>query len=474
MSRKKAFTLVELLVVLAVIGILSSFIFIQTNNAVNSGKDSKRKSDVALLASGIHVYSIGSDLITSSGCKIGVDCPENINQALIDQIGPLPSEPDSNKAYIYESDGTDCTISSVLSNGETYQYDCSDDKMSQSAPVNGQCGSAGGAGSYTIPTSNFCSDGYIPTISGEGPWTWSCPGSYLGSPANCTGYKSVNGICDPLTDGSNTETPPTTSLCTAGIPSSVFTGSDPTNYFTWSCDGEHGGTPDSCSANLKVSGECSSSATSSNYYLSSEISNPCSKGTASAISTNPTTFTWTCAGIYDGTNSGTCTANKKIDGQCGGANGQVLASPPTSSLCNAGNASASGSWSWTCLGVNTGTNSPTCSATQRQSCSALGGTMTTCGSTSCCQISGSSCPAGWSYTGYNSTNRSSYGSNGVCESVSHDPTGYAVACGASYCYYSGYHTWTTTSNSNEWVMRNNWCGLGTYYWYSTVYSVGCY
>lgn len=472
--KPKAFTLVELLVVLAIIGILSSFIYVQTNNAINSGKDSKRKSDVALLASGVHVYSIGSELIASSGCNIGSTCSTEINESLTAQLGPLPSEPDSGKSYIYESDGTDCTISAVLSDGQTYQYSCSQDAMSQSSPINGECGSAVNHGSYTIPTSNFCSDGYTPTISGSGPWTWSCPGSYLGSPASCTAYKSVDGVCDASTDGSNTYTAPT-NLCTAGIASSVSTGSNPTNYFTWSCNGEHDGTTDSCSANLKVSGVCDSSATSSSYYLSSEIVSPCSSGTASSITTGSTTFTWTCSGVNEGEASGTCTANKKINGQCGAANGGWYESPPTSNLCSYGNPSTSGSWSWTCLGINGGTNSPTtCTANQRQTCSALGGTMTMCGSVSCCQLSMSSCPSGWSYTGYNSTNRSSYGSNGVCESVSHDPNGYAVACGASYCYYSGYHTWTTTSNSSEWVMRNNWCGLGTYYWYSTIYSVGCY
>lgn len=126
MSPRKSFTLVELLVVITIIGIVSSFIYIQTNNAINSGKDSKRKSDVALLASAVHVYSIGSDLPVSSACNIGSTCSSEMEEALENQIGPLPSDPDSDKYYQYQSDGTNCTITAILSTGETYQYSCSD------------------------------------------------------------------------------------------------------------------------------------------------------------------------------------------------------------------------------------------------------------------------------------------------------------------------------------------------------------
>ncbi|MFA5086340.1 MAG: type II secretion system protein [Candidatus Paceibacterota bacterium] len=313
MNNRSAFTLVELLVIIAIIGILSSFIFIQTNNAVNSGKDSKRKSDVALLASGIHVYSIGSDLIESSGCRINVDCPSTVNQALLDQIGPLPSDPDSNKAYIYESDGTDCTISSVLSDGQTYQYDCSDDAMTQSEPVNGICGSSGGAGSYTIPTTNFCSDGYIPTVSGAGPWEWDCPDSYLGSPTHCTGYKSVDGQCDATTDGSNTYTAPATDLCTTGDATSVSSGTNPAGYFTWACNGQHGGIPDSCSANLKVDGVC----TTGLIYLSTPSSGSCNEGNSTAV-TGSGPWYWNCAGLNEGTTETGCIANV-TSATCGSA-----------------------------------------------------------------------------------------------------------------------------------------------------------
>jgi len=52
-------------------------------------------------------------------------------------------------------------------------------------PVNGSCGSSHGQTFTTIPTANFCTQGSVSSISGSGPWTWSCNGSNGGSTAQC-------------------------------------------------------------------------------------------------------------------------------------------------------------------------------------------------------------------------------------------------------------------------------------------------
>ena len=52
-------------------------------------------------------------------------------------------------------------------------------------PTNGQCGSANGVAVSQAPTSNLCSAGSATSVSGMGPWTWSCTGSNGGSPASC-------------------------------------------------------------------------------------------------------------------------------------------------------------------------------------------------------------------------------------------------------------------------------------------------
>ena len=56
---------------------------------------------------------------------------------------------------------------------------------SASSGVNGTCGSANGALLTTKPTTNLCSTGTASTVSGSGPWTWSCAGSNGGSNASC-------------------------------------------------------------------------------------------------------------------------------------------------------------------------------------------------------------------------------------------------------------------------------------------------
>ena len=53
-------------------------------------------------------------------------------------------------------------------------------------PVNGLCGSANGGTFTNTPTNGLCSVGSASTVSGIGPWTWSCAGSNGGSTASCS------------------------------------------------------------------------------------------------------------------------------------------------------------------------------------------------------------------------------------------------------------------------------------------------
>ena len=51
---------------------------------------------------------------------------------------------------------------------------------------NGVCGSANGGTFPAAPASNLCSVGTATTVSGSGPWTWTCQGSNGGSNASCS------------------------------------------------------------------------------------------------------------------------------------------------------------------------------------------------------------------------------------------------------------------------------------------------
>ena len=120
------------------------------------------------------------------------------------------------------------------------------------APVNGQCGSANGKAVSSAPAAGLCSLGTASAVTGSGPWNWSCTGSNGGTTASCSAPFSpapTNGQCGSA-NGVVVSTAPATGLCSVGLASSV-TGTGPWN---WSCAGSNDGTTASCSAPLKSSG----------------------------------------------------------------------------------------------------------------------------------------------------------------------------------------------------------------------------
>lgn len=55
-STKKAFTLIELLIVIAIIGILAGVILVSTSNSNKNARDAKRKSDLNQIATALHTF----------------------------------------------------------------------------------------------------------------------------------------------------------------------------------------------------------------------------------------------------------------------------------------------------------------------------------------------------------------------------------------------------------------------------------
>ena len=71
------------------------------------------------------------------------------------------------------------------------------DEARATPPVNGACGSANGATVSAKPTANLCTAGTASTVSGSGPWAWSCAGSNGGSTASCTDKLASTGSTTP-------------------------------------------------------------------------------------------------------------------------------------------------------------------------------------------------------------------------------------------------------------------------------------
>jgi hypothetical protein len=237
-------------------------------------------------------------------------------------------------------------------------------------PINGQCGSSNGGTFSSEPTTNLCNSGTASSLSGSGPWYWSCSGSNGGSTANCAAYKTVtptpiNGECGS-SNGGTFNSAPTTNLCNSGTYSGI-SGSGP---WYWSCSGSNGGLTANCSASKALdvtNGTCGSS--NNGTFSSAPTTNLCATGYSGVVGGYGPWY-WTCYGQNGGTNQ-SCSASKTanpINGQCGSSDGGSFINTPTTGLCSLGTATALvyngiDQWTWSCQGKSGGTTD-NCSATK--------------------------------------------------------------------------------------------------------------
>ncbi|MFA5431911.1 MAG: fibrinogen-like YCDxxxxGGGW domain-containing protein [Candidatus Paceibacterota bacterium] len=123
---RTAFTLIELLIVIAIIGILSGLIVISMKGSIDSANDAKRKAGINTIRKALVIYSAlnGNTYPVESGCNIGANCTTNFNPALQELLPNLPIDPVSGY-YTYSSNGTSYTVSAVLSNSNYYNYSSS-------------------------------------------------------------------------------------------------------------------------------------------------------------------------------------------------------------------------------------------------------------------------------------------------------------------------------------------------------------
>ena len=120
------------------------------------------------------------------------------------------------------------------------------------ACFSGVCGSADGDHVSSAPTSNLCSLGTPTSVSGSGPWSWTCEGNNTFSSADdtaCSADILETGSCGTAST-TPTSTAPNSGLCSSGTPSAV-TGTGPWN---WTCEGNDSSiTSDDTSCSASVS-----------------------------------------------------------------------------------------------------------------------------------------------------------------------------------------------------------------------------
>jgi len=138
----KGFTLVELLVTMAILGILATVGFGQYRTSQKKGRDVQRKADLDNIARGLELYYNDHNAYpVSTNCatppleqgKIVVDkdCPDSFtalnwgdafqvteNEQEIIYMKQLPIDPTSGQSYCYFSDGTGFKIYAKLENSQ--------------------------------------------------------------------------------------------------------------------------------------------------------------------------------------------------------------------------------------------------------------------------------------------------------------------------------------------------------------------
>lgn len=149
--RSKAFTLIELLIVISIIGILSSLAFFGTTSSQKQARDAQRKSDLRQYQTSVENFANkGNSLFPGESAAVIA------NTDLCSDLGLTSCPVDPKKAsqptyedYKYQSDGavsdgsaisTKYVLWAKLENSANYWVVCSDGKTGTKASVSGTGG----------------------------------------------------------------------------------------------------------------------------------------------------------------------------------------------------------------------------------------------------------------------------------------------------------------------------------------------
>src|SRR6185369_7428050 len=117
---KKGFTLIELLITIAIIGILVGISIFGLQGARESARDSKRKSDLELIRSGIETYrsdcsTYPATLPTGGSALTGTTAPPAACSTANIYISAMPQDPTpTTRSYKYAVVGAGYEICSSL------------------------------------------------------------------------------------------------------------------------------------------------------------------------------------------------------------------------------------------------------------------------------------------------------------------------------------------------------------------------
>lgn len=115
-STQKAFTLLELLVVIGIIGLLLSLISASFISAQRQGRDSRRRQDLTAIQNAMEqYYANNSFAYPSCNCTDATTaCCAAINSSTYFSGGSAPVDPLGTSHYVYNSSSTSYTVTATL------------------------------------------------------------------------------------------------------------------------------------------------------------------------------------------------------------------------------------------------------------------------------------------------------------------------------------------------------------------------
>lgn len=119
LKSKKGFTLIEILVVISIIGLLSSVILVGLGGFRSRGRDARRFSDLRQVQNALELYYSKNSAYPALSCisSSSRTCWDSLESVLIGAgigVSRIANDPTSSQSYMYGSSGQSYTLGAKL------------------------------------------------------------------------------------------------------------------------------------------------------------------------------------------------------------------------------------------------------------------------------------------------------------------------------------------------------------------------